>query len=76
MTKVYINKINLIKKFLNPNNVDIDRIEKIMPVLKLLPQALKFFDEEDIKLVNRLYKFTTVEEFSSLNPADPSQGDL
>jgi len=71
MTKVYINKSNLIKKFLNPNNVDIDRIEKVLPVLQLPPQALKLFNEEDIKLVNQLYKFSTVEEFSSLNPADP-----
>jgi len=71
ITKVQHDKIQVISKFLNPNKIDIDKIDDLEPLLTLPPYAFKFFDEKDINLIQQLFNFSTIEEFSSLNPLEP-----
>jgi Arf/Sar family protein len=71
MSKKLSSKLQLITKFLDPDEVDIDKLKNIDGVLKLELSAFKFLEGEDIKNIQKLFKVSKIKDLLKLNQEDP-----
>ena len=65
--------IKVVAKFLDPNSVKIDKLEKIEDILKLPIISYKFLDKEESTIIKDLFEISKIKELLKLDKEDPFQ---